>query len=75
MFNKAEKVNNIVLTDDKPIDLHHEIYLAQAQDPLILKFNMTKEGEQIPIRWFLINNLWCYQQRIYIPSPLQQTLF
>jgi hypothetical protein len=56
-------------------DLRHELYLAQAQDPLILKLNMTKEGETLPDHWGKQDDLWTYWGKIYIPPILQQTVF
>jgi len=51
------------------------LYFEQAQDPLILSFNLTKEGEKLPMGWGLHEDLWAYWNKIYIPSPLRQTVF
>lgn len=57
-------------------NLRKEFYLAQAQDPLILKFNMTKESESVPANWHKSrDDLWCYWGKIYVPSMLRQTVF
>jgi hypothetical protein len=53
------------------------IYKAQARDPLILKFNMTTEGDEttIPKHWKLDNSLWTYWNKIYIPETYRQMVF
>ena len=56
--------------------LSQQFYYEQARDPLILKFNLTREGEQIPANWHKNqDDLWCYWNKIYVPSPLRQTVF
>jgi hypothetical protein len=70
---KAQEINTAELS---PPTLSQEFYVAQSQDPLILKFNMTKEGESLPANWHKNqNDLWCYWNKIYVPSPLRQTVF
>lgn len=56
-------------------DMTHEIYLEQAKDPLILKFNMTTETQEIPVGWSKTDDLWLYRGKIYIPATLRQTIF
>jgi len=65
------------VSHDPPFDLSKEIYYQQSQDPLILKFNTTteKDNSSIPEGWSLIQDLWCYRGKIYIPPPLQQHVF
>ena len=55
--------------------LQDELFVAQAKDPLILKFNMTLEGKELPPGWHKVENLWCFRNRIYIPFPLRKLIF
>ena len=55
--------------------LRHKFYLAQAQDPIVLKLNLTKEGEDLPAHWSKPEDLWLYWGKIYIPEELRQTVF
>jgi len=66
-----EQINSV----EPDFNLGHEFYLAQAQDPLLLKFNMTKEGEEISANWAKPKDLWCYWNKIYVPEVLRQTVF
>lgn len=77
--------NDVVLPDNvalperiaavENLDFHKELYIAQAQDPLLLSFNLKKESEKPPVGWSKVEDLWCYRSRIYVPSSLRQTLF
>ena len=64
-------------TEQESLDLHKEIYVAQADDPMLLKFNTTTESNltTIPAGWSKLNDLWNYRGKIYVPSLLRQTIF
>jgi len=64
------------MLEPKPkFNLRHKFYLAQAQDPIVQKLNMTKEGEELPANWHKPDDLWLYWGKIYVPEVLQQTVF
>ena len=46
----------------EPADLHSALYLSQAKDSMLLKFNMLKEGENMPIGW---SKVWGERQGVH----------
>ena len=74
-FKEKHRINAISLSERHAPNLLRDIYLAQAADPLVLKFNMTKESETVPVGWSKHEDIWCYRGKIYLPAPLRQTVF
>jgi hypothetical protein len=76
LFPKEDKIQAVKhSTPAKSFDLRHEIFLAQARDPLILDLNKTTERTKVPLGWSRTEDLWTYHSKIYIPSILRQTVF
>ena len=74
---KEQRIASIAHPDSGFPNLEKELYASQAQDPIILKFNMTREGDDttIPEGWGKRNDLWNYHGKIYIPPEFRQTIF
>lgn len=74
-ISRSKEQINSMLEPEPEFNLQHEFYLAQAQDPIVQKLNMTKEGEELPAHWNKPANLWLYWGKIYVPEVLRQTVF
>ena len=71
-----EQVNLIEPYFSSPPTIEKLLLTAQAQDPLILKFNGVKEGEEVPAHWSVDErNFWTYWGKIYVPENMRQTIF
>ena len=66
---------NSLADEFQGIPFGRDIFVEQAKDPLILKFNQLPESEEPPNGWSRGTDFWTYRGKIYIPSTLRQTVY
>lgn len=75
LFKEEHRVATLLTDSLATRNYGKELYTSQSQDPLILEFNIKKEGDPIPRGWLKLGDLWTYMGKIYIPPVLRQDIF